>query len=233
LISCKAAASSKEEDLALTLDVIMASMNSEEEPSLAVPAEDPPKEAKKAKKKKKKKQAPAVEDFVADVSKLDIRVGQIVEAWEHEDADKLFCEKIDLGEEEPRTIATGVRAYYQTEDLVDRRVCVLANLKKRKLVGFPSHGMVLCASIENDDGESQVVFVDPPADAAIGERVACEGFKGDPATANQIGKKKVLEAVFPDLKTDANGVATYKGVPLTAGTGKLVAEGGLADAHVA
>ena len=137
-----------------------------------------PKKAQKGNKKKKKK-APPPADFVLDVSKLDIRVGQIVEAWEHEEADKLFCEKIDLGEDEPRQIASGLRAYYKVKDLVGRRVCVLANLKKRKLVGFPSHGMVLCASTE--DGSS-VVFVDPPADAAIGERVICDGFDGEPVS---------------------------------------------------
>ena len=105
----------------------------------------------------------------------------------------------------------------------------MANLKKRKLLGFQSHGMVLCASTE--DGSS-VVFVDPPADAAIGERVMCEGFDGEPATENQIGKKKILDKVFPDLQTDGSGVATFKGVPLTAGAGSCVAEGGLANAQV-
>ena len=106
---------------------------------------------------------------------------------------------------------------------------MLANLKSRKLVGFPSHGMVVCAA--TDDG-SQVVFVDPPEDAAIGDRVMCEGFDGEPASANQIAKKKILDKVFPDLRTNADGVATYKGVPLTVGSGNCVAEGGLADAQV-
>ena len=220
------AAGSKEEDLALTLEIIMNSMGDTDAP--APVGEDAPKKAKKAKKKKK---SPPPEDAAAemDVSKLDIRVGVIQEAWEHEEADKLFCEKIDIGEEEPRQIASGLRAYYKTEALVGRRVCVLANLKKRKLLGFPSHGMVLCASTE--DGSS-VVFVDPPADAAIGERVMCEGFDGEPATENQIGKKKILDKVFPDLQTDGSGVATFKGVPLTAGSGSCVAEGGLANAQV-
>ena len=228
------AAGSKEEDLALTLEIIMNSMGPDlgggggDTDASAPVGEDAPKKAKKPKKKKK---SPPPEDAAAemDVSKLDIRVGVIQEAWEHEEADKLFCEKIDIGEEEPRQIASGLRAYYTTEDLVGRRVCVLANLKKRKLLGFQSHGMVLCASTE--DGSS-VVFVDPPADAAIGERVMCEGFDGEPATENQIGKKKILDKVFPDLQTDGSGVATFKGVPLTAGSGSCVAEGGLANAQV-
>ena len=140
----------------------------------------------------------------------------------------LFCEEIDVGEAEPRNIASGLRAHYKAEDLQGRRVLILANLKSRKLVGFPSHGMVLCAS--SDDGK--VVFVDPPAGASIGERVMVDGYNGEPATENQVIKKKMLDAIFPDLKTDSDGVACYKGVPLTAGGGKCLAEGGLPDSQV-
>ena len=232
------AASSKEEDLELTLKVLLENLDMDDGDAVvddddddgAAAAAPVAKEEKKAEKKpKKKKKSPPQEaaPVVMDVSKLDIRVGVIKEAWEHEEGDKLFCEKIDIGEEEPRTIASGLRAYYKAEDLVGRRVCVLANLKTRKLMGFPSHGMVLCAS-----NEDSVVFVDPPADAAIGTRIMCEGFDGEPATENQVGKKKILDKVFPDLKTDSNGVASYKGVPLTAGSGNCVAEGALADAEV-
>jgi len=113
-----------------------------------------------------------------DISKLDIRVGVIKRAWEHTEAEKLFCEEIDLGEPTgPRSIASGLRQHYKVEDLIGRRVLVLANLKERKLVGFPSHGMVLCSSSE--DG-TIVRFVDPPSDAVIGERVICQGFEGEP-----------------------------------------------------
>ena len=232
------AASSKEEDLELTLQVLLENLDMDDGDAVvddddddgaaaAAPVAEEEKKAEKKPKKKKKSPPQEAAPVVMDVSKLDIRVGVIQEAWEHEEGDKLFCEKIDIGEEEPRTIASGLRAYYKAEDLVGRRVCVLANLKTRKLMGFPSHGMVLCAS-----NEDSVVFVDPPADAAIGTRVMCEGFDGEPATENQVGKKKILDKVFPDLKTDSNGVASYKGVPLTAGSGNCVAEGALADAEV-
>ena len=150
-----------------------------------------------------------------DISKLDIRVGVITKAWFHEEADKLFCEEIDIGEESPRRIASGLRAHYNLEDLEGQRVLVLANLKARKLMNFPSHGMVLCAS--GSDGT--VKFVEPPADAAIGERVMVEGYDGEPATENQVIKKKMLEDIFPDLKTDANGIPCYKGVPLSTSAG--------------
>ena len=227
-------ASSKEEDLQLTLQIIMESLASQEDgeaivddddESAAVAQEEVPSEKKQKKKKKKKSPPQDTTPVEMDISKLEIRVGVIQEAWEHEEADKLFCEKIDIGEEEPRQIASGLRAYYKAEDLIGRRVCVLANLKTRKLVGFPSHGMVLCAS--NNDS---VAFVNPPDDAEIGERVECAGFEGEPATENAVGKKKILEKVFPDLMTDSNGVASYKGIPLTAGSGSCVAE--IPDAQV-
>jgi phenylalanyl-tRNA synthetase alpha chain len=172
----------------------------------------------------KQEQAPSAE---IDVSKLDIRVGVITKAWEHEEAEKLFCEEIDIGEPEgPRKIASGLRAHYSVDDLVGQRVLVLSNLKERKLVGFPSHGMVLCASAGD-----QVTFVEPPEGAKIGERVMVEGFDGEPATENQIIKKKMLDVIFPDLKTDSSGVATYKGIPLSTNAGACKAP--LADADVA
>jgi aminoacyl tRNA synthase complex-interacting multifunctional protein 1 len=157
-----------------------------------------------------------------DISKLDIRVGLIQKVWEHEEADKLFCEEIDLGEEGgPRQIASGLKAHYSLEDLQGRKVLVLANLKARKLVGFPSHGMVLCAVNEADN---KVVFVNPPEGSEIGERVMVEGFEGEPATENQVLKKKMLDAIFPDLKTNDEGLATYQGKPLTTSAGACTAE---------
>ncbi|CAN0399962.1 unnamed protein product, partial [Hapterophycus canaliculatus] len=75
-------------------------------------------------------------------SKLDVRVGVIVKAWEHPDSEKLFCEEIDLGEGTNRMIASGLRAFYTLEEMQGRRVIVLANLKARNIGGFKSNGMV-------------------------------------------------------------------------------------------
>jgi aminoacyl tRNA synthase complex-interacting multifunctional protein 1 len=182
----------------------------------------------KPEKKKKKKQPPAPVVEI-DVARLDIRVGIITKAWEHEEADKLFCEEIDVGEAEPRQIASGLREHYKVEDLEGQRVLVLANLKTRKLMGFPSHGMVMCAANE----EGKVEFVEPPADAVIGERVMIEGFDGEPATENQVIKKKMLDVIFPDLKTNGEGVATYKGKPFGTSAGPCKAQNGMANADVA
>jgi methionine--tRNA ligase beta chain len=188
----------------------------------------PKKEAKAGKQpsaKQQQQQAAAAATY--DVSALDIRVGKIVKAWHHPESEKLFCEEIDLGEDAPRQIASGLRAFYKTEELEGRRVVVLCNLKSRKLVGFPSHGMVLCAS--NAD-HTAVECMEPPEDAAIGERVLFEGFEeGVPEVENKIAKKKIFEKIAPDLKTDANGVCVWKGA---ASKPSIKASKGMPNAHV-
>jgi aminoacyl tRNA synthase complex-interacting multifunctional protein 1 len=166
-----------------------------------------------------------------DISALDIRVGKILKAWPHPEAEKLYCEEIDVGEEQPRQIASGLRPFYATaDDLVGKTVMVLCNLKSRKLVGFPSHGMVMCAS--NAD-HTAVETMEPPADAKIGERIMFEGYEGEPEAEAKVAKKKIFEAVAPDLKTNAEGICVWKGAVSKTSGGPVKASKGMADAHVA
>jgi glutamyl-tRNA synthetase len=155
------------------------------------------------------------------ITALDIRVGRITKVWAHEEADKLYCEEIDVGEAEPRKIASGLRPYLSAEDLDGRMVLVLCNLKERKLAGFPSHGMVLCAS--NED-HTEVKLVSVPVDAKIGERITVPGFDfegedGQPYAENKVGKKKVFEQIAPFLKTSEYGVPEFAGRPLLTSAG--------------
>jgi len=142
---------------------------------------------------------------------LDIRVGRMVKVWPHPEAEKLYCEEIDCGEEGgPRQIASGLRQFYsEAAELEGRLVLVLANLKPRKLVGFASNGMVLCAS---NDEHTEVKIVEPPAGAKVGDRVVFHGFprEGLPLTPAQVQKKKVFETLAPGLMTDGKGVCVYK-----------------------
>lgn len=81
-------------------------------------------------------------------TRLDIRVGKIVEVSKHPDADSLYIEKIDIGEASgPRTIISGLVNYIPIDEMQDRMVVILANLKPANLRGVQSHGMVLCASV--------------------------------------------------------------------------------------
>ena len=165
------------------------------------------------------------------ISALDIRVGRIVKAWEHETAEKLYCEEVDLGEDSgPRKIASGLRPFYKLEEMQDRRVLVLCNLKARNLVGFPSHGMVMCAS--NAD-HTAVVFAVPPEGAKIGERVTFDGIEGEPEPENKVAKKKMFEKIAPDLKTDKDGNVVWKGKMSSTSAGPCRALNGMADAMVA
>jgi glutamyl-tRNA synthetase len=155
------------------------------------------------------------------ITALDIRVGRITKVWEHEEADKLFCEEIDVGEDEPRQVASGLRPYMKAEDMEGRKVLVLCNLKERKMVGFPSHGMVLCAS--NAD-HTEVKFVNPPVDAKIGERITIPDFdfesnEAAPYAENKIGKKKIFEKLAPYLVTNKYGVPEFLGRPFVTSAG--------------
>ena len=188
------------------------------------------KAAEKAAKKKKKTPEPAPEQQI-NISALDIRVGKIIRAWEHPEATKLYCEEVDVGEDKPRQIASGLRPFYKLEEMQHQRVLVLCNLKARSLVGFSSHGMVLCAS--NAD-HSSVEFAVPPEGAAIGERVVFEGFEnGEPEAENKVNKKKMFEKLALDLKTDREGVMLWKGAVSRTSAGPCRAVNGMKDAQVA
>lgn len=66
---------------------------------------------------------------------------------QHPDADSLYVEKVDVGEAEPRTVVSGLVQFVPKEDLQDRLVVVLCNLKPQKMRGIESQGMLLCASV--------------------------------------------------------------------------------------
>jgi aminoacyl tRNA synthase complex-interacting multifunctional protein 1 len=171
------------------------------------------KKEKKEKKDKPKKEPQAKKEVTVDV--LDIRVGTITKAWEHPDADKLWVESIDVGEEKERQVVSGLRAFKTKEQMEGARVCVLCNVKKGPLRDQLSEGMVMCAS--NED-HTVVDFVAPPAGAKNGEKVTFEGFTGEPVEV-LVPKKKMFEACAPKLKTDDDGVACYDGIPFATSAG--------------
>uniref|UniRef100_A0A7S3PW86 methionine--tRNA ligase n=1 Tax=Chaetoceros debilis TaxID=122233 RepID=A0A7S3PW86_9STRA len=154
-------------------------------------------------------------------TKADIRVGQITKVWYHPDADKLFCEEIDVGEKTgPRQITSGLRGHYELSDMQDKKVLVVCNLKAVKIVGFASNGMVLAAKAE--DG-SKVELVTPPSNAQVGERVFIDGLTGEPASSAQMKKKKIWDEVAKELKTGEEGVATWQGKVIKTSAGNCAA----------
>jgi methionyl-tRNA synthetase len=85
---------------------------------------------------------------IDDFAKVDLRVGQVKSAEPVKGADKLLHLKIDIGEPEPRTIVAGIALAYKPEDLVGRKVVIVANLQPRKLRGLTSQGMIVAATLE-------------------------------------------------------------------------------------
>ncbi|KAM7459617.1 hypothetical protein LguiA_036611 [Lonicera macranthoides] len=172
------------------------------------------------KKEKLKKSAaepkpkPAAEAEIS-ISRLDIRVGLITKVQKHPDADSLYVEQIDVGEGQPRTVVSGLVKYIPIEEMQNRKVCVLCNLKPATMRGVKSQAMVLAAS---DSDNTKVELVEPPQSAPVGERLIFPGFEGKPDDVLN-PKKKVWETVQPDLRTNEELVALYKNVPFTTSAG--------------
>ena len=102
---------------------------------------------------------------ITDFAKVDLRVAEIVSAERVEGADKLLKLQVNLGNES-RQIVAGIAKHYAPEDLVGKRIVVVANLKPAKLRGIESQGMLLAAS-----DETTVSILTPLKDVAIGSKV--------------------------------------------------------------
>ena len=95
--------------------------------------------------KLKAEAAPGPIDY-DDFAKVELRLGLVLSAAPVAKADKLFELKVDVGEQQPRTLVAGIREHYQAEELLGKRVVVVANLRPRKIRGIESHGMILAVS---------------------------------------------------------------------------------------
>ena len=91
-----------------------------------------------------------------DFMKMDLRTGVILEAEKMKKADKLLVLKVDLGFE-TRTVVSGIAKFFKPEEIIGKRVTVLANLAPRKLRGVESQGMILMA----EDADGNLGFVSP------------------------------------------------------------------------
>jgi methionyl-tRNA synthetase len=88
---------------------------------------------------------------ISDFAKVELRVGEILTAERIPKSDKLLRFTVDVGEPEPRQILAGIAEYYSPEEMVGRKVVVVANLPPRKLRGFESQGMI-CAASYGEEG---------------------------------------------------------------------------------
>ncbi|EJW86298.1 endothelial-monocyte activating polypeptide II [Wuchereria bancrofti] len=161
-----------------------------------------------AKSKKGGSKNDEVEVDEVDIGRLDIRVGRILKVEKHADADSLYVEQMDVGEDKPRTIVSGLVRHVPIEQMQNRLVICVCNLKTVKMRGIESQGMVLCASTPE-----KVELIEFDESCIPGQPVTCEGYKRRPDLILN-PKKKIWEGVAPDLKVNFEGRVVYKGQPL-------------------
>jgi aminoacyl tRNA synthase complex-interacting multifunctional protein 1 len=211
-------------------------------------------------KKEKKEKAPKPQKAPAATAPLspsliDLRVGHILKAIKHPEADSLYVSTIAMGDKAGtddtseyegqvvRTVCSGLNGLVPLEEMQGRKVVVVANLKPVKMRGVKSCAMVLAASPklkeeEEDHHGGPVELVTPPSDAQAGERVFFEGWKGEPEGILNPKKGRVWETIQPGFTTTADlevgfdaGVVkelSKEGEAPKTGVGKLVtATGGV------
>jgi aminoacyl tRNA synthase complex-interacting multifunctional protein 1 len=211
----------------------------------------------KKEKKEKKEKAPKPQKAPAATAPLspcliDLRVGHILKAIKHPEADSLYVSTIAMGDKPGtddtsdyegqvvRTVCSGLNGLVPLEEMQGRKVVVVCNLKPVKMRGIKSAAMVLAASPRLKEGEEDhhggpVELVNPPEGASAGERVFFEGWKGEPEGMLN-PKKKVWETIQPAFTTTADlevgfdaGVVkelSKEGEASKTGVGKLVTESG-------
>lgn len=104
---------------------------------------------------KEKTESTEKEEFITidDFAKIQFKVAEIIEAKDHPKADKLLILQLKVGDER-RQVVSGIKEYYRPEDLVGKKVVIVANLKPIKLRGEESNGMILAAE---KDGEFTLI----------------------------------------------------------------------------
>lgn len=206
-------------------------------------------EGKKKEKKEKAPRQPKAQPPAAappSPSLIDLRVGHILKAIQHPDADSLYVSTIAMGDPAGddtteyegqicRTVCSGLNGLVPLEEMQGRKVVVVCNLKPVKMRGIKSSAMVLAASPrlkegEADDHKGPVELVSPPEGSKAGDRVFFEGY-GDSKPEGQLNpKKKIWETFQPGFTTtDGLEVAFDAGAVESLGKkdiGKLVTETG-------
>lgn len=176
----------------------------------------------KQKQQQPPKKAPAkkVEEVIPDISQMDIRVGRIVEVWPNPASEKLYNEKIDIGNGEIRCIASGLQKLVKIEDMQNAMCVVLCNLKAKKLADYMSHGMVLCA--ETPD-RLQAELLKPPEGSQPGDVIVFEGYERRPPDALN-PKKNPRDNVQPKLSVNSQGIAVFEDIPFLTSNGPVTAK---------
>lgn len=139
--------------------------------------------------------------------KLNLVVGKIIEIEKHPDADKLYVETIDIGKDKPRQIVSGLKDYYELDELKDKKVIVVANLKPAKMRGVESQGMLL--AVDGKDGEVGIVTTE----ADVGEKLTVNNYKAE-------NDKQIKIDEFFEIKMKSDGNSIFLGDDKVTANGK-------------
>lgn len=124
------------------------------------------KQAEEAQKAQSSKKIEGLAQInIEDFAKVELRVAEITECEPVKRAKKLLKIQVNDGTDKPRQIVSGIAPWYKPEDLIGKKVIIVANLKPAKLCGEMSNGMLLAGDVSEDD--VKVVFVDMPAGTKI------------------------------------------------------------------
>ena len=104
---------------------------------------------------------------IEDFAKVELKVGEILEAEKVQKSEKLLKFSVDVGEKDPRCIVSGIAKHYNPQNLIGKKVCVVTNLKPAKLCGIESCGMLLCASTKD-----KIVLISPHTDVPVGSTIS-------------------------------------------------------------
>uniref|UniRef100_A0A7S3V563 glutamine--tRNA ligase n=2 Tax=Chaetoceros debilis TaxID=122233 RepID=A0A7S3V563_9STRA len=148
-----------------------------------------------------------------DVRRVAIRAGTILEAGPHPDADSLIVCKVDCGDEggELRTVVAGLGGKIPFDDLLNKKVACVTNLKPAKMRGIASSAMLLAASDGSEGVVEKVELLNIPNDVANGELISFDG--KEPCEPDEMMKSKgaikAFERVKACLKVGTSGEALY------------------------
>ncbi|KAF9985702.1 G4 quadruplex nucleic acid binding protein [Modicella reniformis] len=168
-------------------------------------------DGQKKEKRAKAPKAPAAP--VADAGpatpqpwQIDLRVGKILKVEKHPDADSLYVESIDVGEAEPRTVVSGLVKHIPIEEMENRWLVCVCNLKPAAMRGIKSFAMVLAAT----DDSGKVELVDPPKGSKPGDKCYFGNWKDETPEEVMNPRKKIWETIQPGLHTTTELRAAWK-----------------------
>ncbi|CAJ1048316.1 aminoacyl tRNA synthase complex-interacting multifunctional protein 1 [Xyrichtys novacula] len=167
---------------------------------------------RKGRRKGERKARPTSDSFTleaelsVDVSRLDLRVGRVLNIRRHPLARTMSVQEVDMGEDAPRTVVSKLEEQTDFEEIQGSLAVLLCNIKACRVRGVVSQARILCCAYSEDSSE----LLTPPTGSNPGDRVTFLNYPGDPDKELQ-SKQRVWELLQPDLQVDGRGVANYKG----------------------